>query len=127
MVYHLKTKNRFINIIIIGLILLLPIIIFIFDIKIDCIFKRYLSIECPACGLTRAYYELFHFNLIKSLEYNLLAIPIAIFAILSVTFLIIDAVKNKHTYLKKLMNFFSKHYLIIILILVLNMFINNIK
>ena len=127
MVCHLKISNRLLNIIIIGLILVLPIIIFILDIKFDCLFKTYLNIECPACGLTRAYYELFSFNIINSLKYNLLAIPLAIFAIISVIFLTIDTFKNQKNYLKSLNKFFSKHYLLIIIILAINMIINNIK
>ena len=127
MVCHLKISNRLLNIIIIGLILVLPIIIFILDIKFDCLFKTYLNIECPACGVTRANYELFSINVINSLKYSLLAIPLAIFAIISVIFLTIDTFKNQKNYLKSLNKFFSKHYLLIIIILAINMIINNIK
>lgn len=40
------------------------------DIKIDCIFHDITGIRCPGCGGTRALFNFFRFNFIKSFKYN---------------------------------------------------------
>ena len=33
-----------------------------------CLFKRFLQTECPGCGLTRAFYHIFHGNFSSALD-----------------------------------------------------------
>lgn len=72
------------------------------------VFKK----PCPACGLTRAFIELSKFNISKSLEYNILAIPILLFFLVYLIFVVFkkeDLVSD----------FLNKHKLPIIIFAVL--------
>lgn len=57
----------------------------VIDITIPCIFNFLFDIYCPSCGFTRSFIELIHLDFQKSLEYNVLTIPI----ILAITYYII--------------------------------------
>jgi len=50
----------------------------VIDITIPCIFNFLFDIHCPACGFTRSFIELIHLDFRKSLEYNVLTIPIIV-------------------------------------------------
>ena len=118
--------KRIKNLIIIGIIVILPIIIFIFNIKIECIFKNVFNIACPGCGLTHAYNELLKLNIVASLKYNILAIPLMLLAVFTVVNLIIDTIKNNNDFFNLINNFFTEHYKLIIIIIIFVFIINNI-
>ena len=62
----------------------------IVDMTIPCIFNFLFDIHCPGCGFTRSFIELLKLNFEKSLEYNILTIPI----ILTITYYIIKDFLN---------------------------------
>ena len=49
--------------------------------------------------MTRAFKLILQGNILASLQYNLLAIPLFIFIILSMIFLVVDIIKNQTKYL----------------------------
>lgn len=49
--------------------------------------------------MTRAFKLILQGNILESLQYNLLAIPLFIFIILSMIFLVVDIIKNQTKYL----------------------------
>ena len=51
---------------------------FVYILKAPCIIKSVFDIECPGCGLTRAYTSLFFLDIKKAFEYNAMfwALPI---------------------------------------------------
>jgi hypothetical protein len=63
----------------------------IVDITLPCVFNFLFDVHCPGCGFTRSFIELLKLNLQKSLEYNVLTIPIII---LIKYFIIKDFLKN---------------------------------
>lgn len=119
--------NRLKNLIIIGLITILPIIIFIFNIKLDCIIKKYLHFACPGCGLTRAYQELLQLNIFDSFKYNICAIPLAVISLYLIIRLFIDTIKNKNNFINDLNLFLKRHHIKIIILLIIITIINNIN
>jgi hypothetical protein len=50
----------------------------IVDMTIPCIFNFLFDIHCPGCGFTRSFIELLKLNFEKSLEYNILTLPILV-------------------------------------------------
>lgn len=113
------------NLLVIGGILIIPILIFIFDWKIDCLFKTFFNINCPGCGLTRSLRCLLNKDILASFYYNILTIPLVIISITLIIRLIIDTFNNNNSGLNKLLNFFQKYYHIIIIVLILVTIINN--
>lgn len=102
-------------------------ILFILHIPIECVFLKYLHIKCPGCGLTRSFDAIMHFNLISAFHYNILGIPIFIFMIYSIIRLVIDSIKNEYNYLNSLECFCSRHYKLILFVIIINGIYNNIK
>lgn len=43
---------------------------------LDCYFKKYLNIECPGCGMQRAFFYLIHGDFAASLKSNPALIPL---------------------------------------------------
>lgn len=115
------------NILIIGGILIIPILIFIFGLNFNCPLKKYLHIACPGCGLTRSISALMNFDILKSLHYNLLTIPLIIIAIVIIINLIYDTIKNRDNFIHNLSKILGKNYKLIILILISITIINNIN
>jgi len=50
----------------------------ILDITVPCIFNFLFNIHCPGCGFTRSFIEVLNLDFEKSLEYNVLTIPIIV-------------------------------------------------
>lgn len=78
------------------------------------------------CGISRAIKQILDLNIQASFQYNLLAIPVFIFLIVNAIMLIYDVIFNKKQ-LEKIYNYLGKYYLLILIVLLLNMVINNIK
>ena len=97
----------------------------VLNINYQCPFKLLFHLSCPGCGLTRAFKEILHLNLLNSLSYNLLGIPLFIIFILSIILLIKDIIKKEDKFYYQFINFVKKYYIIILIILFLNMIINN--
>ena len=101
-------------------------IITLFFNGIPCIFKSLLKINCPTCGMTRAFIGLFEGDLLKAISYNLLCIPCLLFFIYYIFIDIISIIKNDDRALVNFENWLGKHYKAIIIVLVINFIIKNI-
>jgi len=106
-----KTKINLIIIIVVGIYL---IFVKITNIRI-CLIYNIFHIPCPSCGLTRAYYALLEGDIISSLKYNILAIPIAIVFLLYFVFCLKDDINKTN----KVEEFFKKYKFIIIFVTVI--------
>lgn len=115
-----------------NLLILFSIIIFVSiaissKIKLVCVFKKYLNINCPGCGLTRAFKSILSFDLITATKYNVLSIPLFICMIIFIFSIIKDVVLNKETTIVFLNNIFKRRYVILLIIIFITMIINNIN
>lgn len=115
-----------------NLLILFSIIIFVSiaissKIKLVCVFKKYLNINYPGCGLTRAFKSILSFDLITATKYNVLSIPLFICMIIFIFSIIKDVVLNKETTIVFLNNIFKRHYVILLIIIFITMIINNIN
>jgi len=56
-----------------------------------CMFHRITGLQCPGCGMTRAFHALMHGHISEALEYNLLSIPLffaaAVLLVLDIAYL----------------------------------------
>lgn len=116
-------NKRFINILILSVLILFLIIINFFP--VNCVFKQFTGIYCPGCGLTRAFKSLTSFNFIEAVTFNILSIPLFVFIVFFVVNLLIDIIKNRFVFIPKLFNFFSKYYFIIIFLILISFLYNN--
>ncbi len=112
-----------------GLILSILIIFFslVIVMPVTCLFKTVTGISCPACGMTRAFFALLHFDLLTACYQNLLSIPIFIFLVLSVIMLLKDFFQNRFSYIPHLLYFLENYSFFIILLLIISFIFNNIK
>ena len=59
------------------LLFLEPLFIYLIisnKIKFYCIFKRFLGIRCPGCGLTRSFKAIINLDFLTAFKYNILGI-----------------------------------------------------
>ena len=56
--------------------------LFIYGYKGACIIKSHLGVNCPGCGLTRAFKAIFRLDFLEALNYNILSIPLFMFLII---------------------------------------------
>lgn len=115
-----------------NLLILFSIIIFVSiaissKIKLVCVFKKYLNINCPGCGLTRAFKSILSFDFITATKYNVLSIPLFICMIIFIFSIIKDIALNKETTIVFLNNIFKRHCVILLIIIFITMIINNIN
>ena len=79
--------------------------------------------------MTRAFKLILRGNILASLQYNLLAIPLFIFIILSMIFLVVDIIKNQTKYLKSIERFSEKYgvwvVLAVLIVWMCNIIING--
>lgn len=124
---HLATKNKINKIIILLSYLIIFLLFFVFKVKWDCPFKKFLHIACPGCGLTRAIRNLLSFKIIESIRINILGIPIVILVLLSIILIIKDLIKKENKFIENTNKIIKKYYIFIIIILVIVAIINNIN
>lgn len=117
--------NRLKNFVI--LILLISFLCFVALMPVTCLFKTVTGISCPACGMTRAFIALLHFQFSKAVYQNILSIPVFIFIFYMIIRLFIDIIKNQFTYIPNLLNFLGKHYVFILILLLISFLFNNLK
>lgn len=94
------------------------------NITIPCLFLKIFHLQCPCCGMTRAFLSIFKLNFLSAIHYNLLSIPLFIVIVISDALILYDIVTNQ----TKINSFFQnivKYDKIIIIVLVMNMLINN--
>lgn len=91
--------------------------------SVPCIFKHFLHIPCPGCGLTRAFREILKLNFIKAFSYNYLSIIILIVLIILNIAMVIDIIKDKNI-TNKIINKITKYSYIIIILLIISEIIN---
>lgn len=118
------TKNNK-RLIIFFIFLIIFFLLILLKFNIPCYFKKIFSIPCPSCGLTRSIFSILNLNIIKSIYYNILGIPIFVITIITYLLILIDIIK-KENYLTSFWLFLSKKYKFIIILLVISFFINNI-
>lgn len=85
--------------------------------KIDfiCVFKKYLGISCPGCGLTRAFTSILTGNILKSFSYNILAFFIFLLGIVFFIMIIYDLIKKDNVFEKTIIFIFSHWSILLIL------------
>ena len=116
-----RIKNLTIFIILVGFLCFVALM------PVTCVFKTVTGISCPACGMTRAFTYLFHFQLLDAIYQNILSIPLAIFLCYFIVHLVIDFVKNQFVYVPNLLQFLEKHYVSILILVFCSLIFNNLK
>ena len=88
-------KNRVFKITI--MIIQISFFLIVLNLDLKCLFKEYLNVNCPACGLTRAFKSILNFNFVEAFNYNILSIPLFIIIIFFDALLFYDIIYNKST------------------------------
>lgn len=89
-------KNQIIKKISINIfILMLIILTYKLNIQI-CIINKLFLIPCPCCGITRSFIYLLKGEIVMSLKYNMLTIPLLIFYIIYIFLDIRDIIKKEN-------------------------------
>ena len=118
------SKNRIFKIgILLGLILLG---LFIFCIGWDCPFREYLHMNCPGCGMTRAFLSILNLDFLSAIRYNIMAIPLFIILFVSVIFLVVEIMYDKDVYFKEIFKQVYTNVDFIVLTMLITLIINNI-
>lgn len=119
--------KRLKSLFIIILLFLIFVLFLKYNLEWECIFKKSLHIACPGCGLTRSLRALLSLNLVESIKYNILGIPIFLIGVISIAMIIKDLIKNEETFMPMLYEIMNKFYKFIFIVLVITMIINNIN
>ncbi len=119
--------NRAKALLIIALFALIFIAFFELNLKWECVFKKFIYIACPGCGLTRSLRAIFSFDLIASIKYNILGIPVFLIVLSTMIMALKDFIKNEDTLTASVYKITKKHYKFIFIMLIVTMIINNIN
>lgn len=119
--------KRFINILLLifGISFLLVVVSGIIDVK--CMIRSLFDINCPGCGLTRAFRAILNLDFYSAFNYNILSIPLFIVVIVIFIGMIIDIIKNDNKTILFIDNFLRKYYVSIIILVIVTMIINNVN
>ena len=116
-------KNKLIKYIIINISLLIIIyLLYLYNIRI-CLIYNIFKIPCPGCGLTSSVMHLIKGDILGSLQYNIITIPLIINYTIFSFWYISDIIKNKQT----LNGFFNKNKRLIMITSILIFIISSIK
>lgn len=63
-----------------------------------CLIKFITNYPCPGCGMTRGSVAFWKFDFCEAHYYNLLAIPLNLFALIAIAWIIKDLVQKKHSF-----------------------------
>ena len=126
MIKNEKLKVKLINFSMIFVIFIFYFLIYILKINIGCVFNKLTGFYCPACGMSRAFGEIFKFNFVNAVKLNILSIPLCIFILVSIIWSIVDIFMGNSSYIKNITRFFKKYCVAILLLLVIAMIVNNI-
>ena len=113
------------RLIIFFLLLSIFLLLILFGFRFDCPIKEIFHLSCPGCGLTRSIISLLKFNILDSIYYNILGIPLFLFLVTSYLLIGIDIIK-KRNYLQSFLHRLSKYYIVIIILLIISFILNNI-
>lgn len=106
------------------LILLFLILQYIFH--FPCLFKKWLGVSCPACGLTRSIESIFNFDFVSCFEFNFLGIPVFVL-IFFVSFLLLkDFIYNDNSGMVYIFFVFKKFWWLFLIFLFISFVFNNI-
>ena len=126
--FHLKinitTFKKYFILIIPSIIILLLLFTKVFN--CPCLIKKILGIRCPSCGLTRAMRCLFQLDILSSMKYNILSVPLILILIIEIFIFLLDKIKQTK-YFDNFNTCLIKNYKVIIFILLISMSINNIN
>lgn len=78
----------------------ITLIAYFSDIRV-CVFHRLFHVPCPGCGLTRSIMALLHGDVIRSITYNFLGIPIVLITVITFVLLITGKGKALRAWLQK--------------------------
>ena len=110
----MKTKNKYIYIIIISIVLIL----YYFQIiNIPCLFREITHFYCPGCGISRALRSLIHLDLYQAFRYNNLIIILLPIIIIYYLEKILNYFNIKNLNITKFMN---NTFWIILLVIVIS-------
>lgn len=109
------------------LFILISFLCFVAIMPVNCLFKTVTGIYCPACGMTRAFLAILHFDFLEACYQNLLSIPFLIFLIFSTIMLVKDFIQNRFSYIPRILFFFEHHAVFIITSLIISFVFNNFK
>ncbi len=116
-----RLKNGLILLILISFLSLIAIM------PVACLFKTVTGISCPACGMTRAFICILHFDFLEACYQNLLSIPLFLFLIFSVIMLLKDFIQNRFSYIPHVLQFLGQYTCPLILLLTISFIFNNAK
>lgn len=112
---------------IILLFIFMYVVFFKLGLRWECVFKKIIHIACPGCGLTRSLKAIFSLDLISSVKYNILGIPIFIFGVIAMIIALRDFIKNEDTLMPTIYKNIKKYYKLIFILLTITMIVNNIN
>ena len=114
-----RLKNGLILLILISFLSLIAIM------PVACLFKTVTGISCSACGMTRAFISILHFDFLEACYQNLLSIPLFLFLIFSAIMLLKDFIQNRFSYIPRVLQFLEQYSFIFILLLIISFIFNN--
>lgn len=94
------------------------------EIPLNCLFKQFIGISCPACGMTRAFNEIMQGHLLTSFQYNILAIPLCVLLAILLFYLIKDLIFNQDNFIKKSLQLLEGYGVVILLSLLISWIVN---